>query len=228
MDSEAIKHQKAQVGQEAVQYIEDGMVIGIGSGSTMWYMVEALGKRVQTGLNIIGVPTSHATRKHAAQLGIPLKTVDEVDHIDLTIDGADQIDVQYQGIKGGGASHLMEKIVATNSTKNMWIVDESKMVEAFNYPVPVEVIPYGSRQLERRLAQMDLHPRLRKNPAGEFVTTDSNNYIIDLYLDPLTDPIRLANQLNPLVGIIEHGLFLNMVNTIIVQHEQGPEVINVR
>ncbi|USS93569.1 ribose-5-phosphate isomerase RpiA [Fructilactobacillus ixorae] len=228
MDSEAIKHQKAQVGQEAVQYIEDGMVIGIGSGSTMWYMVEALGKRVQTGLNIIGVPTSYATRKHAAQLGIPLKTVDEVDHIDLTIDGADQIDAQYQGIKGGGASHLMEKIVATNSTKNMWIVDESKMVPAFNYPVPVEVIPYGSKQLERRLAQMELQPRLRKNPAGEFVTTDSNNYIIDLYLDPLTDPIRLANQLNPLVGIIEHGLFLDMVNTIIVQHEQGPEVINVR
>ncbi|USS87016.1 ribose-5-phosphate isomerase RpiA [Fructilactobacillus cliffordii] len=228
MDSEAIKQQKAQVGQEAVQYIEDGMVVGIGSGSTMWYMVEALGKRVQEGLNIVGVPTSKATRKHANELGIPLKTVDEVDRIDLTIDGADQIDEHYQGIKGGGASHLMEKIVATNSTKNMWIVDESKMVTAFNYPVPVEVIPYGSTQLERRLDRLDLQPKLRKNAAGEFVTTDSNNYIIDLYLDPLDDPKELAHILDPLVGVVEHGLFLDMVNTIIVQHATGPEVINVR
>ncbi|ANZ57308.1 ribose 5-phosphate isomerase A [Fructilactobacillus lindneri] len=228
MDSEIVKQQKAQVGREAVNYIHDGMVIGIGSGSTMWYLVEELGKRVKAGLNIIGVPTSNFTKKHAEKLGIPIKDIDDVDHIDLTIDGADQIDANYQGIKGGGASHLMEKIVATNSTKNMWIVDETKMVPTLNYPVPLEVIPYGSKQLEKKLKKMGLNPRLRYKDNGEFVRTDSNNYIIDLYLPHINNPTKLAEQLDTMVGIVEHGLFLDIVNTIIVQHPDGPQIIEAR
>ncbi|ETO40261.1 Ribose 5-phosphate isomerase A [Fructilactobacillus florum 8D] len=228
MDSETIQKQKAEVAQAAVKYIQNDMVIGIGSGSTMWYLIEELGKRVQAGLRITGVPTSIATKAHAEKLHIPLKTLDEIDQIDLTIDGADQIDDHYQGIKGGGASHLMEKIVATNSKRNMWIVDESKLVPTLTYPVPLEVIPYGSRQLEKRLQALGLHAKIRKTTDQQFVTTDSANYIIDLSITAVPNPAALADQLNQLVGIVEHGLFLDMVNTIIVQHEDGPQIINVR
>ncbi|WP_395391488.1 ribose-5-phosphate isomerase RpiA [Fructilactobacillus sanfranciscensis] len=228
MDSEAVKKQKAEVGREAVDFIKDGMIVGIGSGSTMWYLVEALGKRVQAGLNIVGVPTSKYTREHAERLGIMMKNVDEVDHIDLTIDGADQIDENYQGIKGGGASHLMEKIVAVNSRKNMWIVDETKMVKTLSYPVPLEVIPYGSKQLEKRLAKMGLNPRLRLDENQQPVLTDSKNYIIDLFLDHIDDPKELVSTLDSITGIVEHGFFLDIANTIIVQHPDGPQIINAR
>ncbi|WP_413627612.1 ribose-5-phosphate isomerase RpiA [Fructilactobacillus vespulae] len=228
MDSEAVKQQKAQVGREAVKFVTDGMVVGIGSGSTMWYMVEELGKLVQNGLNIVGVPTSQYTKKHAEDLGITMKNVDEVDQIDLTIDGADQIDENYQGIKGGGASHLMEKIVAINSKKNMWIVDETKMVKTLNYPVPLEVIPYGSKQLEKKLEKMGLNPKLRLDEQHQPVQTDSANYIIDLYIEHLDNPKDLATKLDSIVGIVEHGLFLDLANTIIIQHEDGPQIIQAR
>jgi len=123
MDQNALK---ALVGQEAVKYVKDGMILGIGTGSTVRYMIDALGKRVkEEGLSIVGVATSDRSAKQAESLGITIKQLDEVDHLDLTIDGADEIDDNFQGIKGGGAAHLWEKIVAFNSTKNMWIVDES-------------------------------------------------------------------------------------------------------
>lgn len=131
---------KKLVGNEAVKFIEDGMTVGLGTGSTVKFMVDALGKRVkEENLNIVGVPTSDRTAKQARDLGITVKSVDEVDHIDLTIDGADEISSDFQGIKGGGAAHLFEKIVATNSSKNMWIVDESKMVDKLGaFPLPLK------------------------------------------------------------------------------------------
>ncbi|UDM31879.1 ribose-5-phosphate isomerase RpiA [Lentilactobacillus laojiaonis] len=221
---------KELVGKAAVDFIEDEMIVGLGTGSTVKYMVDFLGKRVQSeNLNIIGVPTSDRTAKQARDLGITVKNVDEVDHIDLTIDGADQIDKNFQGIKGGGAAHLWEKIVAINSTKNMWIVDESKMADKLgSFPLPLEVIPYGSTQLFKRLEQKGYQPKFRKDANDEFILTDSKNYVIDLHMGEIKDPFALAKDLDSMTGIVEHGLFLDMVNTVIVGREDGPEILNAR
>ncbi|MDH5105747.1 ribose-5-phosphate isomerase RpiA [Lentilactobacillus diolivorans] len=220
---------KQLVGKEAVKFIKDNMVVGLGTGSTVKFMVDALGQQVtDEHLSIIGVPTSERTRQQANRLGIPTKGVDEVDHIDLTIDGADQIDKHFQGIKGGGAAHLWEKIVAINSDKNMWIVDESKMADQLGtFPLPLEVIPYGSTQLFKRLKEKGYQPEFRM-AADKHVTTDSNNYIIDLHMHQIDDPKSLALDLDQMTGIVEHGLFLNIVNTVIVGKETGPQVLHAR
>lgn len=221
---------KKLVGQEAVKFIKNNMVVGLGTGSTVKFMVDALGDRVKNeNLHIIGVPTSNRTAAQAKSLGITVKSVDEVDHIDLTIDGADEISADYQGIKGGGAAHLFEKIVATNSTKVMWIVDESKMVTTLGkFPLPLEVIPYGSQQVFKKLEAKNLHPEFRLNENGDHVLTDSKNYVIDLHFGEIKHPHQLADYLIKQVGIVEQGLFLDMVNTIIVGRQNGPEVIQAR
>jgi len=227
MDQNALK---ALVGQEAVKYVEDGMILGIGTGSTVRYMIDALGKRVkEEGLSIVGVATSDRSAEQAESLGITIKQLDEVDHLDLTIDGADEIDDNFQGIKGGGAAHRGEKSVAINSTKNMWIVDESKMVHHLGkFPLPLEVIPFGSSHVLEKLDKMDLHPTFRMKEDGTHVLTDSKNYIIDLHLGRIDHPHELANTLNGIVGVVEHGLFLDTVNTVIVGRQDGPEVLNAR
>ncbi|ETY75205.1 ribose-5-phosphate isomerase RpiA [Lactiplantibacillus fabifermentans] len=220
---------KQLVGQKAVEFVKDGMYVGLGTGSTVKFMVDALGERVQKEhLNIVGVSTSERTAAQAKSLGIPMKSVDDVDHLDLTIDGADEISADFQGVKGGGAALLWEKIVAINTDKVMWIVDESKMVDQLGaFGLPVEVIPYGSKHVFDKMAARGYNPVFRKVD-GEFVRTDSNNYLIDLHINPITDPHALAEDLIHMVGVVEHGLFLDMVNTVIVGHENGPEVIQAR
>ena len=221
---------KKLVGEKSVEWIEDGMIVGLGTGSTVKFMVDALGTRVQEeGLNIIGVTTSNRTAEQARSLNIPLKSVDEVDHIDLTIDGADEISADFQGIKGGGAALLFEKIVATNSKQVMWIVDESKLSQQLgSFPLPVEVIPYGSQKVFERFEAKGLNPTFRKNADGSMLRTDSQNYIIDLHLKEIADPHTLADYLIKQVGVVEHGLFLDMVNTVIVGRQDGPEVLEAR
>ena len=221
---------KKLVGEKSVEWIKDGMIVGLGTGSTVKFMVDALGKRVQEeGLNIIGVTTSNRTAEQARSLNIPLKSVDEVDHIDLTIDGADEISADFQGIKGGGAALLFEKIVATNSKQVMWIVDESKLSQQLGlFPLPVEVIPYGSQKVFERFETKGLNPTFRKNADGSMLRTDSQNYIIDLHLKEIADPHTLADYLIKQVGVVEHGLFLDMVNTVIVGRQDGPEVLEAR
>lgn len=219
---------KQMVGIEAAKHVTDGMIVGLGTGSTAYYMVEELGRRVkEEQLDIIGVTTSNATEQQARALDIPLKSVDEVSHVDLTIDGADEISSNFQGIKGGGAALLFEKIVASNSNKNIWIVDESKLVENLGaFPLPVEVIPYGSQQLLNLFEENELQPKLRLID-GESIKTDSGNYIIDLHLESIDDSALkpLSSWLNALPGVVEHGLFLDIVDTIIVGREKGPETI---
>lgn len=220
---------KEMVGKLAATYVSDGMTVGLGTGSTAFYMVEEVGRRVkEEGLKIIGVTTSKETAAHAEKLGIPLKSIDEVDFVDVTIDGADEISADFQGIKGGGAALLFEKIVATYSKKVIWIVDESKMVTHLGkFPLPVEVIPYGSKQLEKLFIKNNWHPVLRKDAKGHNVLTDSNNYILDLHLEKIAQPEKLALELSQLPGVVEHGLFLNRVHTVIVGHANGPEVLEV-
>lgn len=221
---------KQLVGTKAVEWIKDGMIVGLGTGSTVKYMVDALGKRVnEEGLNIVGVTTSIRTAEQAKSLGIVIKDIDEVDHIDLTIDGADEISSDFQGIKGGGAALLYEKIVATKSNKNMWIVDESKMVDDLGqFPLPVEVIPYGSGTVLKRFEEKGLNPEFRKNEDGSLLHTDSDNYIIDLHLGKIENPKELGDYLINQVGVVEHGLFLDIVNTVIIGRQDGPEVLEAR
>ena len=220
---------KQLVGEKAAEYVKDGMVVGLGTGSTAYYMVEALGKRVKEGLAITGVTTSTRTKEQAEKLGIPLKTIDEVESVDLTIDGADEIDSKYQGVKGGGGALLFEKIVADYSKKVIWIVDESKMVETLGaFPLPIEVMPYGSQQLVRIFEEKGFQPTMRKNDVGGNYLTDGGHYIIDLHMTKIEDPHSLATWLDGLTGVMEHGLFLDRVNTIIVGRNTGLEIIEAR
>ena len=208
---------KKLAGYRAAEFVEDGMVVGIGSGSTIAFVIEALGKRVaEEGLKIKGVPTSDKTRRTAAKLGIPMHNVDDVDHIDLTIDGADQIDENFAAIKGGGAALLWEKIVAVNSRRNIWVVDDTKIAPHLTHYLPVEVIPYGAEQLFKRLKQKGYEPTWRLDQNGNPVRTDSANFLFDLHFDKMPDPFKLGRELTSMVGVVEHGLFLNIVDQVIV------------
>lgn len=220
---------KEMVGIKAASYVTDGMTVGLGTGSTAYYMIEELGRRVkEENLKIAGVPTSYASKKQAEALNIPVKTIDQVNYVDLTIDGADEISQDFHGIKGGGAALLFEKVVATYSKEIIWIVDESKMVDKLGrFPLPVEVIPYGQDQLFRLFQEKNYHPSFRMESEDTLKQTDSGNSIIDLQLDCIDDPIALANELDSLVGVVEHGLFLSMVDRVIIGKESGPEVLEV-
>ncbi|AUB54089.1 ribose-5-phosphate isomerase RpiA [Enterococcus mundtii] len=219
---------KQLVGIKAAEFVEDGMIVGLGTGSTAYYMVEEIGRRMrEEGLKITGVTTSSGTKAQAESLGIPLKSIDEVPVVDLTIDGADEISADFQGIKGGGAALLFEKIVASYSKQTIWIVDGSKMVDQLGrFPLPVEVIPYGSQQLMRLFEEKNYQPVLRHTETGETVVTDSGHYIIDLHLERIEDPEKLATYLDQLVGVVEHGLFLNMVSKVVVASENGVSVLD--
>ncbi|EOH96555.1 ribose-5-phosphate isomerase A [Enterococcus moraviensis ATCC BAA-383] len=219
---------KQMAGIEAAKYVEDGMIVGLGTGSTAKFMVDEIGRRIkEEGLSIIGVTTSKETERQALALGIPLKGIDDVPYVDLTIDGADEISEDFQGIKGGGAALLFEKIVATYSKKCIWIVDESKLVKKLGkFPLPVEVVPYGSQQLVQLFEDKGYAPVLRTTPDGEVLVTDGGHYIIDLHLKEIDDPITLGAYLDQLVGVVEHGLFLQIVSTVIVGGETGPKTIH--
>ena len=221
---------KAQTGRESVKYIKSGMIVGLGTGSTVRYMVDELGKQVQEGklTDIIGVTTSTRTAKQARDLGITIKDIDDVDHIDLCIDGADEVSDDFQGIKGGGGALLWEKIVANASNKIIWIVDESKLVHKLGkFPLPVEVIPFGAQLIFNRLEKKGYNPSWRMDGDHKFLT-DEKNYIIDLHLEEIDHPVELADELIHMVGLVETGLFLNRVNDVIVGTQDGPKVLHAR
>lgn len=218
---------KKAAGIEAAKMITNGMVAGLGTGSTVRFLVDELGRRVkEEGLEFTGVTTSRRTQEQAEGYGIKIVNIDDVDHIDLTIDGADEVDKDFNGIKGGGAALLWEKIVATNSDKIVWIVDESKIVDTIGaFPLPVEVIPFGAGQVVKKFEAKGYKPVLRLDANGEPVRTDENNYVVDLHLGRIDHPTELADDLINTVGVVEHGLFLNMVDTVIVGDPNGPRVM---
>lgn len=215
--------QKQQVGEKAASFIENHMTVGLGTGSTARYMVEALAKRVkEEALEIECVATSIATFNLAESLGLNIKKLSEVGEIDLTIDGADEVSPDFQGIKGGGAAHLFEKIVATRSKENIWIVDDSKLVDRLGaFPLPVEVIPFGSDYLFQQFAEKGYKPSFRLDNAGKKLLTDSGNYIIDLALEEIHQPKEFAKELKSTVGVVEHGLFIDIVDQVIVGNSNG-------
>ncbi|MDR3189845.1 MAG: ribose-5-phosphate isomerase RpiA [Lactobacillaceae bacterium] len=209
---------KKRAGEYAASLVEDGMVVGLGTGSTVRYFVEALARRVrQEGMDILGFVTSGRTAALAEQLGIRIHQGDSIIPIDITIDGADSVDANLNGIKGGGAALLYEKIIATNSKRNIWVVDETKIHDTiWAFPLPVEVVPYGSFSLLRHFEQLGLNPTMRMAPDGVPIATDAGHYIIDLKITGELDPKQLAKQLKATVGVVDHGLFLNVADEVIV------------
>ena len=218
---------KEQVGIKAAEFVKDGMIVGLGTGSTAYYFVAELGRRIkEEGLNITAVTTSSVTYEQAEGLGIPLKAIDDVEVVDLTVDGADEVDPALNGIKGGGGALLMEKIVATNSKDCIWIVDESKQVETLGaFKLPVEVVQYGAENLLRHFEKKGYSPAYREKDGQRFVT-DQGNFIIDLDLKVIPDAEALAEELDRTVGVVDHGLFLGMVSKVIVGTPEGPKIIS--
>jgi ribose 5-phosphate isomerase A len=209
-------------------FLRDGMTIGLGSGTTSRWFVRILGERVGSGLRVTGVPSSRSTGDLAKEVGVPLADLNDVNQLDLTIDGADEIDAKGRMIKGGGASLLWEKIVAYASRKMVAIVDESKVVEHLGrFPLAVEVIPFAWRSTERNLrklfkdaglsdVQIDLRAGLEKP-----LITDSGHYLLDCHLREIPDPDNLAAELSQIPGVVEHGLFIGIATDSVVGHTNG-------
>ena len=218
---------KEQVGIKAAEFVTDGMIVGLGTGSTAYYFVAELGRRIkEEDLQITAVTTSSVTYEQAEGLGIPLKAIDDVEVVDLTVDGADEVDPALNGIKGGGGALLMEKIVATNSKDCIWIVDESKQVETLGaFKLPVEVVQYGAENLFRHFEKKGYSPAYREKDGQRFVT-DQGNFIIDLDMKVIPDAEALAEELDRTVGVVDHGLFLGMVSKVIVGTPEGPKIIS--
>ncbi|PTQ72641.1 ribose-5-phosphate isomerase RpiA [Celeribacter persicus] len=215
--------------KKAVDYVEDGMKLGLGTGSTAAWMVRILGEMVREGgLNILGVPTSSRTAELARQQGIRVASLDEVKWLDLTIDGADEVDPELNLIKGGGGALLQEKIVATASDQMIVISDVSKQVETLgHFPLPVEVIPFGWQTtkalVEEVLVSMDVlgqQSTLRMSGDAAYVT-DEGNHIIDLHLQRIGNARQLALVLNQIPGVVENGLFIDICDKVIIGHGDG-------
>ena len=226
---EALKRQAAA---RALEHVRDGMKLGLGTGSTARHFVDLLGEKVRAGMKVIGVPTSEATRAQAAHCGIALTTLDEVDRLDLTVDGADEVDPALELIKGGGGALLREKIVAAASDRMIVIADETKWVDALGrFPLPVEVIPFGlgatRRAIENAFAQCGVSGQMgvRKGKDGHVFVTDGGHWIVDAHLGRITDAPRLARLLNVIPGVVEHGLFIGLASTVILAGAQGIRVV---
>lgn len=222
---------KQQAAEAALELVEPGMKLGLGTGSTANRFVAALGARVAAGLSVVAVPTSEATRAQAQSLHIPLTTLDETPELDLTIDGADEIDGALRLIKGGGGALLREKIVAAASRRMVVIADAAKKVAVLGaFPLPIEVVPFGfgatRRKLEAICARLGLAgpltPRLRD---GALFVTDGGHYILDAAFGAIPDPERLAAHLVGEPGVVEHGLFLDLATEALIAGADGVETL---
>ena len=211
----------------SVEFVRDGDVVGLGTGSTASIAIELLGEKVKAGLRIVGIPTSQRTKQLAERLGIPLTTLDEVQGIDVDIDGADEIDLQLRLIKGGGGALLREKIVASASRTFVVIADSSKQVPTLgNFPLPVEVIPFAQTLVKRQLEALGANVSLRTYAYGNPFTTDEGHHILDCHFGAIADPEALALELNKMPGIVEHGLFINMASVVLIGKRD--EVVELR
>jgi len=221
-DQQRIDQQKQAAAQASLKFIRDGNIVGLGSGSTAAYMVRFLAERVQAGLKIRGIPTSNGTRALAISLGIPLVTLDEFQEIDVTIDGADEIDPQLQLIKGGGAAFLREKIVASASRKLVIIADSSKLVPVLGKAaVPVEVIPFAQALVSKKISTLGAKVGVRQDSSGKAWVTDEGHLILDCHFGQISDPPALALKLEQIPGVVEHGLFIHMADVALVARESG-------
>ncbi len=220
---------KQVAGEAAAAYVQDGHVVGLGTGSTARYFIEALGKRCRQGLRISGVPTSRETAELAKQCGIPLLEDQHSWHIDVTADGADQVDPDLNLIKGGGGALLKEKIVASAARQFIVMVDYSKCVAVLGgpFPLPVEVVPFGWGNTARHIEQLGVKPVLRERNGACFVT-EAGHYILDLHVEKIPDPAALEARLHEIPGVVETGLFVGRTDILLVGSPGGVEVQKAR
>ena len=214
---------KLLAAKRAVEFIEDGMAVGLGTGTTATLFIEELGKRVQGGLRIRGIATSDASHQLAEQLGITMTTFAETPVLDVDVDGADEVGPGLALIKGGGGAHLREKIVASAARQFIVVADSTKVVAQLGrFPLPVEVVQLALPLVERRLTEMGLNPKLRaaRQGTGPWIT-DEGNLILDCFCKAIPDPARTAAEIRAIVGVVEDGLFLNMARLALVAGEGG-------
>ncbi len=223
---------KRQAAARALEHVRDGMQLGLGTGSTAKHFVELLGQRVRAGLKIVGVPTSEATRAIAERCGVPLTTLDHIDRLDLTVDGADEVDPHLDLIKGGGGALLREKIIAAASDRMIVIADNSKWVKTLgHFPLPIEVIPFGlaatRRAIEKACDQNGVSGRIevRKGQDGHAFVTDGGHWIMDAHLGRIPDSTGLALSLAVIPGVVEHGLFVGLASTAVLAGPSGIRII---
>lgn len=225
MESSSLINQgKMIAGRKAVDFIQSGMTVGMGTGSTAYYFIDELGRRIRNGQleNITAVSTSRRSTEQAESLGIRVVSIDMVDRIDCLVDGADETTTDFCGIKGGGGALLYEKIVAMASDRSVWIVTPEKVVNTLGaYPLPVEVVQFGSLRLYSKFKEMGFNPTFRRMEDDRLFITEAGNYIFDLHLDRIEAPHQLAHELDQTVGVVEHGLFLNIATSIIVGADDG-------
>jgi ribose 5-phosphate isomerase A len=229
MDIEA---QKRAAAVRALEFVRPGMRLGLGTGSTAKQFVEVLGERVRAGLEVIAVPTSEVTRDDAMRLGVPLTTLDETPQLDLTVDGADEIGPDLSLIKGGGGALLREKIVACASARMVVIADHTKWVDPLGrFPLPIEVVPFGlaatQRAIEAAVAAAGCGGpvRLRRTKVGHAFVTDGGHWILDAALGRIADPQSLAQRLDGITGVVEHGLFIGLAQVAVLAGVDGVRVV---
>jgi ribose 5-phosphate isomerase A len=209
--------EKEVAARASLKYVRAGQVVGLGTGSTATIAIRLLGELVRGGLKIRGIPTSIASRDLATQLGIPLTTFDEVQQIDVTIDGADEFDPALNLIKGGGGAMLREKVVASATKQQVIVTDSSKQVQVLGkFPLPVEVIGFAEPLVAKEIADLGARVVQRKDSAGKPYLTDEGHHILDCHFGEIPDPPALARRLSDMPGIVEHGLFVGMASVVLM------------
>jgi ribose 5-phosphate isomerase A len=213
----ANENEKEAAGRAGAKLVRDGEIVGLGSGSTAYFTVVALGERVKAGLKIVGIPTSVHTGELARAVGIPLTTLDEHPEIDITIDGADEVGPKLNLIKGGGGALLREKVITTASKQMVVVADSSKVVPVLGkFPLPIEVISFARTVVEKKVASLGASPKLRTKADGSPFVTDNGNQILDCSFGKIADPAALALILSTIPGIVEHGLFIGLASVVLV------------
>ena len=222
----ANEQEKEAAGRAAAKLVCDGDIVGLGTGSTAYFAVVALGERVKAGLKITGIPTSIQTADLARTLGIPLTTLDEHPEIDITIDGADEVDPKLNLIKGGGGALLREKVVASVTKKMVVVADSGKVVATLGkFPLPVEVISFARTVVEKKIVSLGATPKLRTKSDGTPYLTDNGNQILDCSFGEISDPPALALTLSNTPGIVEHGLFIGLASVALIGRENSVKEI---
>jgi len=223
----ANEREKEAAGRAAAKLVNDGDVVGLGTGSTAYFAVVALGERVHAGMKIVGIPTSIKTADQARAAGIPLTTLDQHPVIDITIDGADELDPHLRLIKGGGGALLREKVVASASKKMVVVADSAKLVPVLGkFPLPIEIISFARTVVERKIVALGATPKLRTRPDGTPYLTDNGNQILDCSFQEIADPAALARTLSDTPGIVEHGLFIGLASMALIGREDQVEELH--
>ena len=214
--------------ERAAQEVRDGMTLGLGTGSTVYYFLQALGRLVRAGLRVTGVPTSVQTAHLATELAIPLTTLEAQPHLDLAIDGADEVDPHLNLIKGAGGALLREKIIAASASHFLVVVDESKIVPQLGtrYPLPVEVVPFGVTPTLRALEALGAQATLRREAGGQPWVSDNGNALVDCRFGPIADPVALQQALLAIPAVVDTGLFLQMTSLVMVGYAEDVRVLH--